>query len=95
MVLWMKGLWCRLRREAEHAVESWRRWRRERRTYTELARLDDRTLEDLGFRRVRLGFDQAVIVPVLDEAALLGSPAASNDNRVARREPSIGARQAA
>ena len=87
MVLSMNGLsqrLLRLRDDAAQLLEAWRRWRIERRTQAELASLDDGALEDLGFQRVRLGPDAAVIVPVLDEAAVLGSPAHSNDNPARR-----------
>jgi hypothetical protein len=63
-----------------------RQWFRERKTETEFAALDDRTLAEIGFHRVRLRPDHAIIVPMLDEVALRVSSAGSNDNASARRE---------
>ncbi len=61
-------------------AERWRVWREERRSLAELARLDDRCLEDIGLRRVRTSAGGEVIVPILDESWTATARSAANDN---------------
>jgi uncharacterized protein YjiS (DUF1127 family) len=61
-------------------AERWRAWREERRSLAELARLDDRCLEDIGLRRIRTSAGGEVIVPILDDSWTATARSAANDN---------------
>jgi uncharacterized protein YjiS (DUF1127 family) len=62
------------------AAERWRAWREERRALAELARLDDRCLEDVGLRRIRTPVGGEVIVPILDDPWTATARGVANDN---------------
>jgi uncharacterized protein YjiS (DUF1127 family) len=62
-------------------AERWRARREERRGLAELARLDDRCLEDIGLRRIRTSAGGEVIVPILDDSWTAAARTAANDNR--------------
>jgi uncharacterized protein YjiS (DUF1127 family) len=61
-------------------AERWRARREERRGLAELARLDDRCLEDIGLRRIRTSAGGEVIVPILDDTWTATPHGAANDN---------------
>jgi uncharacterized protein YjiS (DUF1127 family) len=61
-------------------AERWRAWREERRRLAELARLDDRCLEDIGLRRIRTSAGGEVIVPIIDDSWNARARSAANGN---------------
>lgn len=49
------------------AIDRWRVWREKRRTLAELARMDDRSLEDIGLHRILTSTGGEVIISTLDD----------------------------
>jgi uncharacterized protein YjiS (DUF1127 family) len=62
------------------SAERWRAWREERRSLAELARLDERCLEDIGLRRVRTSAGGEVIIRIVDEFWIARVRSAADDN---------------
>jgi uncharacterized protein YjiS (DUF1127 family) len=71
------------------AAQRGRAWREERRGLAELARLDDRSLEDIGLCRIRTSTGDEVIVPILDDPspATAGRDADDTARSVATEAP--------